>query len=81
MAGKATEGREQDSRREARYGGGAALPLAIMVSDDTEAKTKELLKKHSNFGMAEGQAMPSPLLIAGYFLSSQTGYSHSHSQL
>ena len=31
------------------------LPLAIMVSDDTEARTAALLKEHDNFGMAEGQ--------------------------
>eukprot|EP00418_Pyrodinium_bahamense_P013529 CAMPEP_0179111318 /NCGR_PEP_ID=MMETSP0796-20121207/51989_1 /TAXON_ID=73915 /ORGANISM="Pyrodinium bahamense, Strain pbaha01" /LENGTH=608 /DNA_ID=CAMNT_0020809467 /DNA_START=41 /DNA_END=1867 /DNA_ORIENTATION=- len=40
---------------QARYGGGATLPLAIMVSDDTATKTEALLKAHGNFGMAQGQ--------------------------
>lgn len=31
------------------------LPLAIMVSDDTAARTDALLKENSNFGMADGQ--------------------------
>mmetsp|Transcript_22234 Transcript_22234/g.33130 ORF Transcript_22234/g.33130 Transcript_22234/m.33130 type:complete len:613 (+) Transcript_22234:75-1913(+) len=31
------------------------LPLAIMTSGDTDEKTKVLLKKNNNFGMAEGQ--------------------------
>ncbi len=36
-----------------RYGNGRKLPLAIMVSDDTEAKTVALLKRNSYFGMDE----------------------------
>jgi len=31
------------------------LPLAIMVSDDTAARTEALLSEHANFGMAPGQ--------------------------
>lgn len=31
------------------------LPLAIMVSDDTAARTEALLKEKDNFGMAPGQ--------------------------
>lgn len=34
---------------------GRRLPLAIMTSDDTHARTQELLRKHNNFGMEEGQ--------------------------
>jgi UDP-sugar pyrophosphorylase len=34
---------------------GRRLPLAIMTSDDTHARTEALLKKHNNFGMQEGQ--------------------------
>lgn len=34
---------------------GRLLPLAIMTSDDTHARTEALLKKHNNFGMKEGQ--------------------------
>jgi UDP-sugar pyrophosphorylase len=33
----------------------AELPLAIMTSDDTHARTEALLAAHANFGMAEGQ--------------------------
>mmetsp|Transcript_32712 Transcript_32712/g.63830 ORF Transcript_32712/g.63830 Transcript_32712/m.63830 type:complete len:646 (+) Transcript_32712:54-1991(+) len=33
------------------------LPLAIMTSGDTHAKTVDLLKKNNNFGMAEGQVV------------------------
>jgi UDP-sugar pyrophosphorylase len=43
----------------ARAGAGADarrfVPLAIMTSDDTHAKTVALLEKHANFGMAPGQ--------------------------
>ena len=43
-------------------GGGAAaacapLPLAIMTSDDTHAKTVALLAEHNNFGAAPGQVV------------------------
>ncbi|RYG63773.1 hypothetical protein EON64_15270, partial [archaeon] len=31
------------------------LPLAIMVSDDTAAKTQELLERHAHFGLQPGQ--------------------------
>ena len=31
------------------------IPLAIMVSDDTAARTEALLKENNYFGMAEGQ--------------------------
>ena len=31
------------------------LPLAIMVSDDTAARTEALLKENDNFGIAAGQ--------------------------
>ncbi|CAM9707088.1 unnamed protein product, partial [Hapterophycus canaliculatus] len=31
------------------------LPLVIMTSDDTDAKTRELVEKEGRFGMAEGQ--------------------------
>lgn len=31
------------------------LPLVIMTSEDTHAKTKTLLKNGRNFGMAQGQ--------------------------
>ncbi len=31
------------------------IPLAIMVSDDTAAKTEELLRKHSYFGLQQAQ--------------------------
>ena len=34
---------------------GVALPLAIMVSDDTHDKTLTLLADNDNFGMLEGQ--------------------------
>lgn len=40
---------------QARYGKGATLPLAIMVSDDTAKKTQALLEEHGNFGLAPGQ--------------------------
>ena len=36
------------------------LPLAIMVSDDTAARTDALLKEHDNFGMAPGQVRHQP---------------------
>ncbi len=36
---------------------GTRLPLAIMTSDDTHARTEALLKVHSNFGMQEGQVV------------------------
>uniref|UniRef100_A0A383VCY8 UTP-monosaccharide-1-phosphate uridylyltransferase n=1 Tax=Tetradesmus obliquus TaxID=3088 RepID=A0A383VCY8_TETOB len=36
---------------------GRRLPLAIMTSDDTHGRTEALLKKHSNFGMEEGQVV------------------------
>lgn len=36
---------------------GRSLPLAIMTSDDTHSRTEALLKKHSNFGMKEGQVL------------------------
>lgn len=31
------------------------LPLAIMTSDDTHSRTADLLAKHGNFGLADGQ--------------------------
>ena len=31
------------------------IPLAIMTSDDIDAKTRELLKEKSDFGAAPGQ--------------------------
>lgn len=31
------------------------IPLAIMTSDDTHARTEELFKQHNNFGLADGQ--------------------------
>lgn len=34
---------------------GRTLPLAIMTSDDTHAKTAALLKKHNYFGMQPDQ--------------------------
>jgi len=34
---------------------GAKIPLVIMTSDDTDEKTKELLKNNKNFGMEEDQ--------------------------
>ena len=40
---------------EKKTGARAPLPLAIMVSGDTEAMTVALLKEHANFGAAEGQ--------------------------
>jgi len=40
---------------QAAAGGSTPLPLAIMTSDDTHARTEELLRAHSNFGMTAGQ--------------------------
>lgn len=41
---------------QARYGSpDRPLPLAIMVSDDTESKTAALLKEKSNFGLLSDQ--------------------------
>lgn len=37
------------------------LPLAIMVSDDTAARTEAMLKENANFGMADGQVSRRPL--------------------
>lgn len=34
---------------------GRQLPLAIMTSDDTHARTQALLEQHSYFGMQAGQ--------------------------
>jgi hypothetical protein len=34
---------------------GRALPLAIMTSDDTHARTEALLQQHNFFGMKPGQ--------------------------
>lgn len=34
---------------------GTELPLAIMTSQDTHARTQALLQEHNNFGMREGQ--------------------------
>lgn len=34
---------------------GVQLPLAIMTSDDTHARTEALLKSHDYFGMQPGQ--------------------------
>lgn len=34
---------------------GVCLPLAIMTSDDTHARTEELLKQHKYFGMQPDQ--------------------------
>lgn len=31
------------------------LPLVIMTSDDTDAKTRQLVEKEGRYGMAEGQ--------------------------
>lgn len=31
------------------------LPLVIMTSDDTDAKTRELVEREGRYGMAEGQ--------------------------
>ncbi len=42
-------------------GTSAIVPLAIMTSDDTHARTVELLEANHNFGMADGQ-VPCPLL-------------------
>ena len=45
-------------RYSAKVTGGAAdraVPLAIMTSDDTHARTVELLARHADFGMAAGQ--------------------------
>lgn len=36
-------------------GGDRVVPLAIMTSDDTHARTVALLEKHANFGAAAGQ--------------------------
>lgn len=41
--------------RETRRDDSITLPLAMMTSADTDARTKALLAAHSNFGMAEGQ--------------------------
>lgn len=40
---------------EHRYGDGRKLPLAIMVSDDTMQRTKDMLEEGDWFGMDEGQ--------------------------
>lgn len=40
---------------------GRALPLAIMTSDDTHARTAALLEAHANFGMAPGQVSAGPV--------------------
>jgi len=42
----------------ALQGGGPPLPLAIMTSGDTHARTEELLRDHRNFGAADGQVRP-----------------------
>lgn len=38
-----------------RYGDGRKLPLAIMVSDDTEERTRVMLEQERYFGMGKGQ--------------------------
>ena len=40
---------------QARAPKGTVLPLAIMTSADTHARTRALLEAHANFGAAEGQ--------------------------
>ena len=45
----------QDTARKATGNDSLELPLAIMTSADTDARTRELLKANDNFGMAEGQ--------------------------
>lgn len=39
----------------ARRGSPVTIPLAIMTSDDTHARTVDLLASHDNFGLAPGQ--------------------------
>lgn len=38
-----------------RYGEGRKLPLAIMVSDDTAERTRDMLEKGDYFGMEKDQ--------------------------
>ena len=45
----------QDRARKDSGDGSLVIPLAIMTSDDTDAKTRELLKEKSDFGAAPGQ--------------------------
>ena len=45
----------QDHARRATDNPSLELPLAIMTSEDTDARTRELLRENNNFGMAEGQ--------------------------
>ncbi|CAK9030141.1 UDP-sugar pyrophosphorylase (UDP-galactose/glucose pyrophosphorylase) (UGGPase) [Durusdinium trenchii] len=45
----------QARARESTGDAGLIVPLAIMTSGDTHDKTVELLNKHANFGMADGQ--------------------------
>lgn len=40
---------------QAKAGGSAQLPLAIMTSGDTHARTEQLLKDNASFGMQLGQ--------------------------
>ena len=40
---------------QARAAPDVQLPLAIMTSGDTHARTEALLAEHANFGMAPGQ--------------------------
>ena len=40
---------------QAKAGGNAQLPLAIMTSGDTHARTQELLEKNHLFGMQPAQ--------------------------
>lgn len=40
---------------QAKAGGNAQLPLAIMTSGDTHAKTEKLLQDNAYFGMQPGQ--------------------------
>ncbi len=40
---------------QARSGSSKPLPFAIMTSDDTHARTEDLLKSHSYFGMLPEQ--------------------------